>query len=244
MKCLLSISDGDLLAYLDGEGRPDIQAHVATCAACAQRVQDLAASEAHLRQTLYRADCPSAQTLGDYHHGFLNAAEQRAVASHLARCPHCAAELARLDQFLDDIEPTLALSPFDTVRVLTARLMSWGRDAVGSIGLAAPSLGYGAVRGGDDGTRVYHAEGFQIFLDCEADPMRHGRRRIQGLVTRSDGGGAGLFEARLTAIGQAPTKASLDDLGDFAFGGLMPGVYHLTLVGPGLEIRVEGIDLP
>lgn len=239
------IPDRDLLAYLDGESKPAIASHLAVCPACAERLRALQATEATLRQTLYRADCPSAQVMADFRQGFLTFDEQRFITSHLAICPHCAAELARLDQFLGDIEPDFAVNPVAAARVLVARLVDWGRDAAGAVaGLAMPRPAFGAVRGDDHPTRLYQAEDFQIVLDVEVDPTRPGRRRIQGLVTQTNGEViASLVEAHLLMNGQPQATAGVDELGDFAFGGLTPGNYGLTLVGPGLEVRIEEISI-
>ena len=239
------IPDRDLLAYLDGENKPAIASHLAVCPACAERGRALQATEAALRQTLYRADCPSAQVMADFRMGFLTSDVERGVTAHLAICPHCAAELASLDQFLHDIEPDFVVSPLAAVRVLVARLVDWGRDAAGAVaGLTTPRPVFGAVRGDDLPTRVYQAEEFQVVLDIELDPTRPGRRRLQGLITHATGEVAtSLTEARLQANGQPQAIVAVDDLGDFMFGGLTPGNYGLTLVGPGLEVHIEEISI-
>lgn len=53
-----------------------------------------------LRASLYRRTCPTTMALGDYHLGLLAADEQTYIRNHLARCPHCQAELSRLAEFL------------------------------------------------------------------------------------------------------------------------------------------------
>lgn len=55
-----------------------------------------------LRVSLFRRSCPDTMTLGDYQLGLLSAVEHARVRAHVARCPHCQAELARLDAFLTD----------------------------------------------------------------------------------------------------------------------------------------------
>lgn len=55
-----------------------------------------------LRVSLFRRSCPDTMTLGDYQLGLLSAVERARVRAHVARCPHCQAELARLDAFLAD----------------------------------------------------------------------------------------------------------------------------------------------
>lgn len=53
-----------------------------------------------LQASLYRHECPPALTLSDYQMRLLPQQEQSKVASHVARCPHCQAELERLELFL------------------------------------------------------------------------------------------------------------------------------------------------
>lgn len=248
MNCYLppAIPDRALLAYLDGEGQPDIAAHLARCPVCAQRAAELRAGEARLRQLLYRVECPDAQVLSDFRQGYLAPAQQREVATHVARCPHCTAELARLDSFLADIG--LPLTGRDVRRVvprLVARLVDWGNTAADVLGNAMlPASPYGAMRGDDLAPQVYQVEDIQVILEIEADPTRPGRRRLQGLVTRVDGEVEGtLTQAQLTAEGRSQVTTQVDDLGNFAFGGLTLGAYSLTLAGPTLEVTVEAVTL-
>ncbi|MCS6848638.1 MAG: zf-HC2 domain-containing protein [Anaerolineae bacterium] len=56
--------------------------------------------ERALRVALFRRSCPDTMTLSDYQLGLLNSMEHARVHAHVARCPHCQAELARLDAFL------------------------------------------------------------------------------------------------------------------------------------------------
>lgn len=55
-----------------------------------------------LSAALFRRSCPDTMTLGDYQLGLLNSMEHARVHAHVSRCPHCQAELARLDAFLAD----------------------------------------------------------------------------------------------------------------------------------------------
>ena len=46
----------------------------------------------------YRSECPDTMVLADYQSAFLDEAAQRAVDEHVSICPHCSAELTRLEQ--------------------------------------------------------------------------------------------------------------------------------------------------
>jgi anti-sigma factor RsiW len=58
--------------------------------------------ERMLRAALFRRTCPDTMTLSDYQLGVLSPSEHVRVRAHVARCPHCQAELARLGTFLAD----------------------------------------------------------------------------------------------------------------------------------------------
>ncbi|MFC1465798.1 MAG: zf-HC2 domain-containing protein [Candidatus Brachytrichaceae bacterium NZ_4S206] len=58
-----------------------------------------------VRVSLFRRSCPDTMTLSDYQLGLLSAVEHAHVRAHVARCPRCQAELARLDAFLADRPP-------------------------------------------------------------------------------------------------------------------------------------------
>ncbi len=55
-----------------------------------------------MRAALFRRSCPDTMTLSDYQLGWLGSVEHARVRAHVARCPNCQAELARLDAFLAD----------------------------------------------------------------------------------------------------------------------------------------------
>ena len=86
--------------------------------------------EAGLLAALYRKQCPAPQQLGDYHLGYLSAAEQTAVQAHLKRCPHCRAELAELVEFL--AEDTNAPAPSQT-KWTQARGFQWRWGEAGQV---------------------------------------------------------------------------------------------------------------
>jgi anti-sigma factor RsiW len=92
----------DLLAYVNGDAGAVVVDHVARCAACTRRAAAYANLERTLRARMFRAECPAAQVLGDLAVGLLSPEETTSVRAHLARCPHCAGELAQLEAALRD----------------------------------------------------------------------------------------------------------------------------------------------
>jgi hypothetical protein len=62
---------------------------------------ELTALERALSARLYRFDCPSAHTLGEFYLGVLEATCARTVDEHLRTCLACCAELRSLQVQLD-----------------------------------------------------------------------------------------------------------------------------------------------
>ena len=92
-----------LLAYATGQVDNNTARHVEVCAACAAQVTAYATMDHVLRQRLFRADCPSAQTLGDLALGLLSPREALSVRGHLVLCPHCRSELTTLEVALQEV---------------------------------------------------------------------------------------------------------------------------------------------
>ena len=68
------------------------------------------ALEAALQAALYRRDCPDTMELGDYHMGLLIGDQHARIHGHVQRCPHCQAELSRLNDFFGET-PTSVIVP-------------------------------------------------------------------------------------------------------------------------------------
>src|SRR5215212_8520124 len=79
---------------------PDVIDHLAICTSCAARLDAAQQAEQSLRSALYRWDCPTPQTLAEYHLGRPSAEEQRAIIRHLETCVRCSEEMAELALFM------------------------------------------------------------------------------------------------------------------------------------------------
>ncbi len=103
MTCIApdEITGEQLLAFVDGEADGATLDHVRRCPHCAERARACAAIQQLLRAIFYRANCPEAHALGEYHLGLLSSTEQVAIEDHLKGCFLCAADLARLKRFLE-----------------------------------------------------------------------------------------------------------------------------------------------
>ena len=104
----MHLTEGQLIACLEGEANETVKQHVETetCDACRARIEAYTDLQSGLLRALYRRRCPASQTLSDFHLGLLTGAEAAAVKEHLTECPHCAAELEGLRRFMIASEPS------------------------------------------------------------------------------------------------------------------------------------------
>src|SRR5581483_857715 len=126
------------------------------CAACAAEATRYAETQARLRRTLGRFDCPSPHEIGEYELGMLGEAERVRIAGHLRDCPRCADELRTLRGFLAT-EITLPVGPVERLRRLVATLVA-----------PAPQPALGGLRGsGAEAISTYRAGAITVTLTLE-----------------------------------------------------------------------------
>ena len=171
--------------------------------------------ERELRRSLYRFDCPNAQTLGDYQLELLEPAARTRIAAHAVECDDCRDELQTLRAFLA-LPTHVADPPVARVRRFLAAVLT-----------PAPRLAYGALRGADgDSTRVFEAHDVTVSV---------GRAQtsgsLLGLVVAGSQPPDTLEgrEVRLLPREGEPLRARLDDLGNFEFGDVAAGQYVLEV---------------
>ena len=239
------LDDRTLLIYLDGQASADIAAHIKRCSHCRERARHLALQQGRLITQLYRSNCPAPSELGEYHLGMLPVVRAEAVKRHLDECPHCRREIAQLEGYLTDLEPTLNPDPLqqvvERVRVLVARLIGGGTG--GSLpGPWAMTPAYVGVRGDEsDVPLVYQADEVQVIIEIETDADRPDHKTVLGLVIGLDE--ASELKAHLWQAGQRVTTTPVDKLGNFVLTGLSTGEYELLLAGPELEIHIQYIQV-
>src|SRR5688500_11337512 len=109
MECISppALTDGQLLAYVEGDADADTAAHIHRCAYCRERAPDLAQVNRQLAARVYRVACPSSVELSEYQLGLLTAEQMPAIQQHLQDCLHCTRELQQLGGFLADLAPAL-----------------------------------------------------------------------------------------------------------------------------------------
>lgn len=186
---------------------------------------------------LYRADCPEAAELGEYHLGLLAPERALAIKRHVADCPHCAGEVAQLQQYLADLAPDLETSLVERAKVWIARLLPPATADATTMG----GLGF-ALRGEETaGPQLYEAGEAQLSLEVQPQPDSPGRYTLLGLLLGVEPAG---LSAYLWQDEQRVGTAEVDEIGNFSLGSLERGRYQLILSGPSLEIHVEEVAIP
>jgi hypothetical protein len=238
------LSDGDLLAYLDGEADTHAKKHLENCPSCRERAQRLARRQSDMTARVYRFDCPSPLELGEYRLDVLPADRAAGVTRHLTTCLRCTQEVAQLGGYLADLAPDLEMSPRERagerLRVMVARLVSGG--ARGDL-LAQPAPAYAGLRGREEQALplIFEAEQVQVVLDVQADPAHPGRQTILGLVAGVDDPQA--HQVYLWKDSQRMTAVSVDETANFVIPDLAAGRYELILSGPGVEVHVQDVPV-
>lgn len=238
--------DRELLMYIDGEAGQQVVAHLERCPHCREKARRLARLQGRLTARLYRLTCPSPMELGEYHLGVLPRDRAAAVARHLAECPHCSREVARLKGYLVELAPDLEPSPLEwvkeRVRVLVARLIGGGPEGglLRRMKQAAMAPAYAGIRGGEEGPYLYEADDVQIAIEIQDDAERQDRKALLGLVTEID---TRELKAHLWQAEQLVTTVSVDDLGNFVVSNLVSGSYELILSGPEVEIHIQALEI-
>jgi hypothetical protein len=239
------LDDGDFLTYVDGEADHRVVAHLEQCPHCREKARRLARFQGRLTSQLYRITCPSPLELGEYHLGMLSTAQAEAVAEHLASCPHCVREIAQLEGYLAELEPSLEPDLLKQVKrrvrvLIASRLI---RDNSEGDWPRQPALtpAYAGVRGDEGELFIYQADDIQVVIEIQDDVERPGRKTILGLVVGL--GDDQDMEAHLWQAGQRVTVEPVDELGNFVIPDLIPASYELILVSSEKEIHVQDLQV-
>lgn len=231
------LSDDQLLAYLDGDAEPDMVRRIEANPAYQPRLQALRAAQDELIHMLRPLKRPSSLTLGEYHLGLLPQAEARQVEAYLAQHPHAAHQLARLQDYLSEVDPfsePVSPGPIERVKVLIAELIQAGGPG--------PQAALGGVRG--DLAGIYQAANIRIVLETDVDLTDPSRKSLVGLVQ-------GIEPDGLTAHLLSPSEAKpagespIDEFGNFMMSGLAAGTYHLVIqdAASSVEVHIQELQI-
>ncbi|GAB4150221.1 MAG: hypothetical protein Fur0021_12410 [Candidatus Promineifilaceae bacterium] len=185
---------------------------------------------------LARLPKPSSFELGEYALGLLPAAAAARVKAYLALHPHAAAEVALLQTYLAQGEPTVqpAPGPLARLQTLVMKLL----PAAGATGVWA------GARGAADAA-VYQVGDWQVILDSDDDAQQPGRFVLTGLLLGPETptqATATLLSVHTPGLSAA---ALLDEFGNFVLPNLLPGEYDLALLAPqqAVELHIAGITV-
>lgn len=224
------LRDDALSDALDGAAGPEVLAHLAGCAACAERLDAARALEDRLAGTLYRWDCPSPDQLAEYASTRLPAATASVLAEHLAVCALCSRELEDFKQF--QIAETPASAPAPVLLPTQPHSGILFAQIVAGAGAA--------LRGAGPEPIMAEADGVTIFLDIQ--PRPDGRATLQGQLVAND---QDVWESALVEIRQGGALAAtaiVDDLGSFACDAMPPGTFDLRIAAPnGRMVVLAGV---
>ena len=226
-----AVTPDDLIAYLDNAALPSASEHIRSCAYCTARVRTYAGVQRKLQSALRRFDCPSPLLLGEYHLDFLPSDERRRIAEHLVHCPRCKAEIETRRSYLaDDPDPLPRLSR--NPLTIIAQLLGPRLD-----------LAQAGLRGGSDSaSQTFRASNVTITV-APGPVSRPGSTSLLGLI---DLGGDELTpagrEVQLARRSGATRTTSIDDLGNFFFEDVQPGIYDLKVQLEDAVIVIQ--DLP
>jgi hypothetical protein len=258
-----TIRDEELLAYLAGERvRPVVEQHLGHCQRCSAQLAEYRRIEQTLVKKLYRWDCPSNLTLGEYQTGLLDREHAMAVKLHLSQCVLCAAEVATLTEFLADdpmlvervpVRPTSLNNHRQTsheVRDVLSQLVDRSREQVRRIKAtlvpAQPRLAYQRnVAQTSIWPRRYTAEDISISIQVERGTGRKEDLQVIGFVTRK---GATLealqgIPVLLSLQSNTVYTQSIDELGNFVFSSIAPATYTLELQFPENTVVIEQLPI-
>lgn len=240
MKCIApsEISDEQLLAYSDGEADQTTLDHLRRCPYCAERARAIATDQLALRALFFRAECPDAHTLGEFHLGLLSADEQDAIKNHLRTCADCAAEIVDLDHFLQAASSDPVTTPLQRrLKRMVARLTPVYPGSESQ--QPAPALRGAAAAPAD----VYLAEDIKVVVGLEADGLRAGRKMLLGFTAREGKTIESLSGAhvQLSHRGETVAQEQVDTLGNFVFSDLTSGEYELLLFTDQEQVVIEAI---
>jgi hypothetical protein len=229
------LDDKQLLVYLDGGVDKEVVSHLERCGYCFERANALARLQNRLTSRLYRINCPSSLELGEYQLRMLPASQMLVIGQHVRECPHCAREIAQLEEFfLSDLAPT-ENNLFGQAKVLIARLVG------GSAGESTPA--FAALRGEAKGPITLETDGIVIVLDVQ--PTNEGKVNILGQVAADDQDQWTEALVELRQGGELEFSTTVDDLGAFHSEGIMPGSKELRIIAKdSSRIVVSNFEVP
>lgn len=233
------LDDTQLLAYLDDDkSNPETAHHLEKCSYCRKKAAALDRLQKRMTSQLYRVTCPTPSDLGEYHLRMLPASQMLVLGQHLRECPHCAREIAQLEEFMSEPAPQPSL--LKSVNILIARLVKrpgTDQDTDGFLGVPA----FAGLRGeGEEEPFIYQAGDVRIVIEVQEDLEQMGLKTLLGLVTGLE---TNEFMIQVSQGDKVIATSSVDEIGNFIIPHLYPGNYKLILSGSNMEIHVQSLPV-
>ena len=235
-----ALDDDALFAALNGVAPPGVEAHLATCPACAARREALAreldALASGLRVATHRVGCPDTDALIAYALGEAAPAQRLRVSAHEATCQRCSAELAWIAAALGEAR----VAPVPERRAAIREQLMGGlrrvRVALAPLAVTPALRGDSVVR-----ALVGTFPGGRAFVEL----IRLGDKRgltSQVLFDAEDEIWVGAF-AQIWVGERLTATAILDDLHEFAGDASGSGALAVTITGmDGRQVTFEAAE--
>jgi hypothetical protein len=180
------------------------------------------AIERRLRLGLYRFDCPSPLSIGEYVLDVPFQQSRTALAGHVVDCRMCTDELRATRVFLAATEPA----------VPAENLWQGLRRVVATLFVPMAPAAYGMARGSEQGIVLEYRAGPLKIVIGDVPGRQRGTVSIDGLILHDAGPPDALAnrEVSLQVDGRQLHTTRTDDLGSFAFEDLEPGTYTLAVI--------------
>lgn len=193
--------------------------------------------------------------IADWVEGRLSGEEARAVEELVAADAEARAAAAWLREFLREGEEVVLDSPPDEVRealVERFRAHAEGRRGQGfferlTAGLSfegglRPAYGVRSVGTPQSRYLVFSSEAAEVALSVRGRPGGEGFD-MDGQVLPLEGRDPGPFAVQLIEGGAEAGLTVADELGEFSFEAVPPGVYDVLVSGERVEIRIPPVEL-
>lgn len=230
MKRLLE--DWELDQIADGAGTPEMQRTLSTSPEDQKRLQEIRQEENVLRQALFRADCPSTLTLGEWQFGMAAPEQAQLIQNHIATCPHCTAEVGEIQAAMN--APVTAVPQKEPVlRRLIMKLESLLDDVAGTTAATPVALR------GDTWSGLYSSGDYMISLTKRRATSGY---LLQGSVITPEPMAKGQAQLTLKQNETVVVKSPLSAAATFSFDQIQPGRYELIVTTPSSELVVPEIQ--
>lgn len=259
------VNDADYLAAITRNTRPGFAIHLDKCDYCQGELKAFQHLDNSMRRQFgfilnhQRLMCPTSQQIGEFVLKMLPAIEQITIGEHVKNCPHCAAELADLREFILDEDPQPVTVKPSVKEVLTqprpepSAKLDWLRRVVAhlieTVTGPAPTPGYAlaGVRGEtSDLPLTYQAEEVLVTVTVQALKPHSKECMVLGMVQRDNFPMEATSGALVRLYTGETTLATetIDDLGNFVFDEVIPsGMLGLEITLEDKVVLVENLPI-